>query len=152
MRELRTKKLRTLLVDDNKHVRKAMRSFLLTLPEIDLVGCIASSQEALRETARLKPDLVVIDADMPGMNAFESARRMRETAPALRIVIVALFDEFDYRPHAKRCGALSVMSKMEVTDRLPELLALLTAETGPDAELPPGTRPGVGKEASPPAR
>lgn len=126
-------RMRTLLVDNNNHVQKAMRSFLVTLAEIELVGCAASGEEALRKMAHLEPDLVVMDVGMPGMSAFEAARRMLEFDPALWIVMVALFDEFAYRAHAKRCGAVTVMSKMEVIDKLPKLLAQLAAGVDDDS-------------------
>ena len=121
------KRLRTLLVDSNRHVQKAMRSFLVTRPEIEFVGWAASGEEALRETVRQAPDLVLIDVDMPDMNAFETASRMRKLDHAVRIIMVALFDDCAYRARAKACGVLAVIPKLEVMDRLPELLAQLKA-------------------------
>lgn len=122
------RKMRTLLVDHNEHVQRAMRSFLTTLPEIELIGCAASGEEALRATARLEPDLVVMEANMPGMNGFEATRRMRAIEPAPRVVMVALFDEFAYRAHAKRCGAVTLISKMDVMAELPDLITRLAGD------------------------
>ena len=130
------KKMRTLLVDNNEHVQKAMQSFLVTLPEIELIGCAASGEEALRETARLEPDLVVMEANMPGMNGFEATRRIRAIAPAPRVVMVALFDEFAYRAHARRCGAVTLISKMEVMAELPALITQLAGDAERDTAGP----------------
>lgn len=130
------RKMRTLLVDNNEHVQRAMRSFLITLPEIELIGCAASGEEALRATARLEPDLVVMEANMPGMNGFEATRRMRAIDPAPRVVMVALFDEFAYRTHAKRCGAVTLISKMDVMAELPELVTRLAGDADLDATDP----------------
>jgi DNA-binding NarL/FixJ family response regulator len=139
------KKMKTLLVDNNEHVQRAMRSFLITLPEIELIGCAASGEEALRETARLEPDLVVMEVNMPGMNGFEATRRMRAIDPAPRVVMVALFDEFAYRAHAKRCGAVTLISKMDVMAELPGLVTRLAGDAARDEA-------GRAKCAAPPRR
>lgn len=119
------KKLCTLLVDNSACFRDAMQSFLAMLPEIKLIGWAASGEEALTQAQRLGPDLVLMDVNMPGLNGFEVLRRMREMEPPPRVALVSLYDDSVFRHYAKRCGAVALISKINVVTELPPLIGQL---------------------------
>lgn len=118
-------KVRILLVDDNRAFLSAAQGLLATLPEVEIVGCATSGQEALDEVARLAPDLVLMDVMMPGMNGFETARLIRAPGVAPQVVIVTLHDSAEYHAAALRSGARALVSKHEFATAIPRLVATL---------------------------
>ena len=129
------KKVRTLLVDDNRAFLNAAQSLLATLPEVEVVGCAASGQGALDEVARLAPDLVLMDVVMPGMNGFQTAHLIRARACAPQVVMVSLHDSAEYHAAALRSGAKALISKHNVAEKLPHLIAhLFGKETCHDSD------------------
>ncbi len=110
------RRVRTLLVDDSPFMR-VLLTRLIEESGFEAVGTAADGRQALRSVAALKPDLVLMDADMPYMNGLQATRSIKETgkksgyAPA--IVIVTSEDTLQCRSQAKDSVADGFVSKSE---------------------------------------
>jgi two-component system LytT family response regulator len=87
------KPLRTLIVDDESLARRGLRLRLESHPRLELVGECSNGEEALAAVARLQPQLVFLDIQMPGMDGFEVVARMQGDAMPL-VVFVTAFDQY----------------------------------------------------------
>jgi DNA-binding NarL/FixJ family response regulator len=94
---------RVLLVDDRLPSRKGLRALLLTQPDIQVIGEAAGGEEALQLTRQLKPDVVVMDLNMPGMNGIEATGKIKEFRQRTRVVVLTLHN--DRREEALDSGA-----------------------------------------------
>src|SRR5882672_639962 len=82
--------IRVVLADDHALVRAGMRSLLGTMTQVTVVGEAASGEEALELAERERPDVVLMDIAMKGMNGLEAAGRMRERNPSVRVIILSM--------------------------------------------------------------
>ncbi len=87
---------RILIADDHAVVRSGLRLILWAEPDFELVGEASTGEEAVREALRLRPDILVLDIAMPGMNGLEAARAIRSEAPEVRIVVLTMHDDEAY--------------------------------------------------------
>src|SRR5450432_1658208 len=86
------RRITTLIVDDEPVARRVLREGLELIPEIEITGEAANGRDALQQIAKLKPDLVFLDLQMPVMSGFEVVRSLSEP-PLPVIVIVTAFDQ-----------------------------------------------------------
>jgi DNA-binding NarL/FixJ family response regulator len=120
--------MKVLLVDDNALFLASAERFLASLAVIDSVATARDGFEALERIASDRPDLVLIDLNMPRMNGFETTRRIKALAPGIRVIVVSLHDGVEFRTAAAHAGAESFVAKQEFAARVPDLLATLVAE------------------------
>lgn len=106
-----TARIRILLVDDHPVVREGLHSCLSRLPQLEIVGEAASGEEALRQAARLKPDLVLMDINMPGINGLVTATRLRKLVPAAKVLILSVHENREYVAEVSRSGARGYVLK-----------------------------------------
>ena len=97
--------IRLLLVDDHPVVREGLRSYLSAHPQLQIIGEAVSGEDALRQARRLKPDLVLMDINLPGINGLETASQLRRVAPTARVIILSVHDEREYLAQVPRSGA-----------------------------------------------
>ncbi len=117
--------IRILLTDDSPIFLKSASSFLAAEPQLRVVGQARSGEEGLRLVTALRPDLVLMDFEMPGMNGLEATRRIKESPDAPRVLIVTLYDNPTYRAAAEAVGADGFVSKADFTEQiLPSIYAL----------------------------
>jgi DNA-binding NarL/FixJ family response regulator len=108
----RIKRMTTvLIVDDNADFRARVRIFLSTEAYIQVVSEAGDGEQALRETERLHPDLVLMDIRMPGMNGLETTRRLLGRSPVTRVILLSQYDLDAYREAAVECGARDYVIK-----------------------------------------
>jgi chemotaxis response regulator CheB len=81
--------VRVLVVDDSQVFRNVLRALVAATPGFDVVGTAASGREALELVARLAPQLVLMDADMPELDGVETALRIRRGDPQVVILLLA---------------------------------------------------------------
>ena len=110
--------VRILLADDHSLVRAGIRSLLGAMAEVQVVGEAASGEEALELAARQQPDVVLMDIAMKGITGLEAAARMRETQPAVRVVILSMHSGEEYVLQALRAGAAGYLLKDASTGEL----------------------------------
>ena len=129
-----------LIVDDQALVRVGLRKILEIEPDTEVVGEAVDGAEAVRETARLAPDVVLMDIRMPVLDGIEATRRIVAARPEARVLILTTFGLDSYVYEALRAGASGFMLK----DAPPEEIAgAVRVVAGGDALLAPAITRGV---------
>ena len=113
-----TNRARLLVVDDEARVRQGLLMRLALEPDIEVVGEAGDSQAALKLALLLRPDVVVIDLLLPGMDGFQAIRLLRAALPASRVLAFSVRDEMTARRAAAAAGAATFVAKQEGPDRL----------------------------------
>jgi DNA-binding NarL/FixJ family response regulator len=102
--------IRILIADDHPVFRFGLRALLNAMPDTDVVGEATSGEEALVLAGSLRPDVILMDINMPGVNGIEATRRIRETNPDIRILMVTMLED-DSVFAAMRAGARGYVIK-----------------------------------------
>jgi two-component system, NarL family, response regulator LiaR len=103
--------IRVLIADDHAVVRQGLRTFLDLQEDIEVVAEAADGEEALAAAERERPDVVLIDLVMPRLDGIEAIRRLRETAPEVRAIVLSSFVDDDKLFPAVRAGAAGYLLK-----------------------------------------
>lgn len=103
--------IRVLLVDDQSLVRLGFRMVLEAEADIEVVGEAGDGAEALRAVDRERPDVVLMDVRMPGMDGIDATRRITAEHPEVRVVVLTTFDLDEYAFGALRAGASGFLLK-----------------------------------------
>jgi DNA-binding NarL/FixJ family response regulator len=103
--------IKVLIVDDHQVVRRGLRTFLEVQDDIEVVGEAADGAEGVARTEELKPDVVLMDVKMPGMDGIDALRRLRELDLPARVLIVTSFTEQRTVIPALRAGAAGYVYK-----------------------------------------
>ena len=117
---METKVVRILLVDNNAAFLRILQRFLRQHSDLDVVSTVSSAETGLAETARLKPDVIVLDLTLNDMSGLQVIGQLRAALPPVRIVVLTLLDAQVYRQAALTAGADDFVSKVAMTvDLLP---------------------------------
>ncbi len=108
-----------LIVDDHALVRRGIRAFLDSQPDLTVCGEAQSGQEAIQLAAEQAPDVILMDLLMPGMDGVEATRQLKRVSPRTQVIILTSYHEDEHIFPAIRAGALSYILK----DVRPEELA-----------------------------
>jgi NarL family two-component system response regulator LiaR len=120
--------IRVLIADDHAVVRQGLRTFLELQGDIDVVGEAGNGEEAVAVAAQHAPDVILLDLVMPELDGIGALRRLREAAPAARVIVLTSFGEDERLFAALRAGAVGYLLK-DVEP--PELVrAIRTAHAG----------------------
>ncbi len=103
--------VRVLVADDHRLFREGVRALLGSLEGLEVVAEAASGDEALALALELRPDVVLMDVQMPGSNGIEATRRLRAEAPDVGVVVVTMFEDDDLVFAALRAGARGYVLK-----------------------------------------
>ena len=106
-----TRTIRILVADDHVVVRQGIRALLATEPDIEVVGEAEDGREAVAETDRLQPDVILMDLVMPEMDGIEAIRRITAHQPEARILVLTSFAADDKVFPAIKAGALGYLLK-----------------------------------------
>jgi len=106
--------IRVLLVDDHTLVRQGFRRILEDDPGIQVVGEAGTGEDAVRLFGELAPDVVVMDAAMPGMNGLQAARAIRDAAPEAAILMLSMHSEATLVRQAMAAGARGYVLKSAI--------------------------------------
>ena len=87
--------IRAVIVDDSPVVVKSLERFFKERNGFEVVGCAGTGVEAVEEVGRLRPDLVVMDIQMPGMNGIDATRIIKQHYPGIHVLILTVFDDDD---------------------------------------------------------
>jgi CheY-like chemotaxis protein/chemotaxis signal transduction protein len=120
--------MRVLLVDDNPEFLKAAERILSRIPHLEVVGRASSGEEALDQTRALRPELVLMDWSLPGMDGLEATRRISAQPNPPKVLLLGLQDYPEYRPAAKKAGAEGFFSKSEFGQEVPTFIDYLIAQ------------------------
>jgi two-component system response regulator DesR len=110
--------IRVLLVDDQSGVRAGLKMALSLETDIDVVGEAGDGPEALAETELTRPDVVVLDYEMPGMDGPAVIEALKRSGWGGAVVMLSLHDDAAHRQNAVTAGAYAFVSKSEPCERL----------------------------------
>lgn len=102
------------IVDDQQPFRRAARAVVSRIDGFEVVGEAASAEEAIVLVGELRPQLVLMDVNLPGMNGVEATRHIVEGHPEISVVLVSTYDAADLPAGFDSCGALGYLHKASV--------------------------------------
>jgi len=123
-----TEPIRVIAVDDHEVVRGGIKYALLDYDDIELVGEARDGESAVRLCEQVRPDVVLMDLMMPGMDGVETTKAMREQCPQVQILVLSSFYDEDLVPRAMQAGAIGYLLKGVSNQELVE--AIRTAHAG----------------------
>jgi len=141
--------VRVLIADDQPMVRTCLRVILEAEPDIEVVGEAGDGAEAVREARRLRPEVVLMDVRMPGVDGIEATRRLvaeRATNP-VEVLVLTTFDVDKLVEEALRAGAVGYLLKDAATEQL--VRAVRLCAKGQSLLAPSVTRRLIDRLAAP---
>lgn len=122
--------VRVLLVDDQQDIHDMILVLLKDVESIRLVGQAYNGHDALHLCQSTEPDLILLDVVMPAMDGVETARQIKATCPACKILVISNYDEYDYIKALLDSGAVGYIVKTAlVEDLIPTILAAMQGNT-----------------------
>jgi DNA-binding NarL/FixJ family response regulator len=103
--------IHVLIVDDHPLFRDGLKALLLSAADMEVVGEAATGREAIRLAAENRPDVILMDLQMPDMDGIEATRRILEAEPAIKVLMVTMFEDDQSVFAAMRAGALGYVLK-----------------------------------------
>jgi DNA-binding NarL/FixJ family response regulator len=154
---VRVEPVRVLIADDHPHFRDGLRALLLSAPDAEVVGEAGDGEEAVRLAARLQPDVILMDLNMPGTGGIEATRRILHTSPHISVLVISMYEDDDSVFAALKAGARGYLLKGALKA---EILRAIRAVTSGEAIFGPAIarrlmkyfsapRPDAPKEAFP---
>jgi DNA-binding NarL/FixJ family response regulator len=113
-----TRTIRLLVVDDRLTVRTGLRIWLALEPDLEVVGEASDGSEAISLTQTLRPDVVLMDVEMPGMDGISATAALRQVVPQSAVVILTLYDDAATRTRAQEAGAAAFVAKHRMEETL----------------------------------
>ncbi len=120
--------IRVLLADDQPSVRSALRLVLEQEPDVDVVGEVAEGEQLLAQVGIARPDLLLLDWELPGLPAADLLAALRALCPGTRVV--ALSGRPEARGPALETGARAFVSKGDPPERLLAIIAACRCDCG----------------------
>jgi len=114
--------IRVLITDDHAMVRSGLSAFLMANEDLELVGEASSGAEAVRACAEVRPDVVLMDLVMPGMDGATAIREIHQAQPEIQIIALTSFPEEDLVQRALESGAISYLLKNVGADELADAI------------------------------
>jgi two-component system, NarL family, invasion response regulator UvrY len=107
-----------MIVDDQAPFRAAARAVVDRVVGFELVAEVESGEDAVTESRRLQPDLVLMDINMGELDGIEAARQITEARPDTKVILVSTYAEDDLPPRARTSGAVAYVNKDELSPRV----------------------------------
>jgi DNA-binding NarL/FixJ family response regulator len=134
------KRITVLVCDDHNIVREGLRFVLEAATDIHVVGEAQDGHQAVRETQRLQPDVVMLDVAMPLLNGVEAARQIARKVPATKVLILSAYSDDQHVVQAVEAGASGYLMKQMAPNDL--LQAVREVQKG-NAFFSPGVTKGL---------
>jgi DNA-binding NarL/FixJ family response regulator len=112
--------IKVLLADDHAIVRQGLRAVLETATDIEIIGEAENGRQAVSETRRLQPDVVLLDLAMPLLNGIEAARQIAHEVPTARVLILSSYSDHEHLRRAVEVGVAGYLRKESSSDALLE--------------------------------
>ncbi|MBL8120897.1 MAG: response regulator transcription factor, partial [Anaerolineae bacterium] len=103
--------IRLLIVDDHTLFREGLRAIFLSVDDIEVVGEAATGEDAIQQAQTLKPDVILMDIQMGDVNGIEASKRILETLPETKIIMLTMLEDSDSLFAAMIAGARSYVLK-----------------------------------------
>jgi len=121
--------MKVLIVDDSAAIRERLKAMISEIPGVEVVGEAEDGTQAVEETKRLNPDVVVMDIKMPGMNGIDALMGIKEYRPS---IIVTMLTNYPYPQYRKKCMALGAdyfFNKAAEFEKVREIIEKLIRES-----------------------
>jgi DNA-binding NarL/FixJ family response regulator len=136
--------IRTLVVDDSPLFLLSILQFLATAPHLEVVGSACSGREAIEQVKHLRPDLVLMDVEMPEMSGLTATRHLKAQADAPCVIMLTFHGTPECRAVAMGLGADGFVSKLECdTELLPMIESLFARQSSTDRQAPQPAEGGL---------
>ena len=109
--------IRVLIADDHAVLRQSLRYLLDAQPGLEVVGEASNGREAIELAEKLKPDVVLMDTIMPGLNGIEATRQIRRRLPKTKVLMLTGYIEDEHVAGALKAGASGYVIKKSETGR-----------------------------------
>ncbi len=110
--------IRVLVVDDHPIVREGLVALLEDAPDLEVVGAVGSAEDALGLAARVKPDVILLDLELPGMDGTAAIPRLAVTAPGARVIAFTAYDTEERVLSTLEAGAKGYLLKGAPADEI----------------------------------
>jgi DNA-binding NarL/FixJ family response regulator len=104
-------KITILIADDHSPFRAGLRALMDSVEDINIVDEVGTGAEAVIKAAKLQPDVILMDIQMPDINGIEATRRILHTSPHIAILVLTMFEDDDFVFAAMRAGARGYLLK-----------------------------------------
>ncbi len=115
---MKAEKITVIIVDDHAVVRRGVRAFLETQPDIQVVAEASSGEKAIHQVARYLPDVVLMDLVMQGMDGVTATREIKRLSPRTQVIVLTSYHDDEHIFPAIRAGAISYLLKDTTPDDL----------------------------------
>ena len=148
--------IRVLIVDDQKMIREGLKALIKGEQDIKIIGIAENGEHAIKQAEALKPDIVLMDMEMPGMDGMEATKIICQKFPDIKVLVLSTFDTQEYVARSLSSGAMGYLLKgtpaKELTDAIrsihrgyaqigPGVYRNLTLPQQPEVEKLPTTSP-----------
>jgi two-component system, NarL family, response regulator NreC len=114
--------VKVFLADDHPIVRQGLRRMLEMEPDFQVIAESGNGLETLQMVEQLKPDVLIVDLMMPGLNGLEVTRQVTQRVPRIRVIILSMHQDDAYVLQALRCGAIGYVLKDSSPNELAEAI------------------------------
>jgi DNA-binding NarL/FixJ family response regulator len=115
-------KIKILIVDDLQHVRSSLRTILALADDLKVIGEAGNGLEAIHLVNELKPDIVLMDVEMPQLDGLSATQRIKQQHPDVGVVILTILSDTAVREQAAKVGANAFITKGTDIDILMEII------------------------------
>ena len=115
-------KIKVLLADDHKLIREGLNSMLVKLPDIEVVGSVASGEDAINSARQIRPDVILMDIIMTGMNGIEATRWIKEFDLSIKVLLVTKEVSKEYVSAGIKSGVDGYLPKDVTSETLIEAI------------------------------
>lgn len=122
--------LRVLIADDSAVVRQLLADRLGDLSDVEVVGIAVDGAEAVDQAVAVRPEVVLLDLQMPRMSGLQALRTIREQAPEVRVIVLTNHADSVYRRTCLAAGAMDFLDKSGDLDDLDATLLALAPSAG----------------------
>lgn len=103
--------IKLLIADDHALLRQGIKNVLELEPDLDVVGEAADGEETIRQAAALRPDIILLDVNMPRGNGLDVTKAVRATQPEIKIIVLTIHDDENYVLEVIKAGASGYLLK-----------------------------------------
>ena len=123
---------RVLVVDDSVLVRQGLRSILESSSDLSVIGEAENGIEAVSMAAHIRPDVIVMDVNMPGMNGIEATKHIKAAQPAILVIGFSVNDDPHVQDAMREAGADAFLTKGAASTHLCDAIVALAHQRGVD--------------------
>ena len=105
------KRIKVFVADDHKITRKALKNIFSTAPDIEVIGEAANAEEIFQKIPEIKPDVILLDLNMPEIDGLEILKRLRSEGNSTPVVVLTLFPPEKLKEASLAAGATNFLSK-----------------------------------------